>query len=78
MASGAMADHILKYDKIQGGNGSAVNRGIIGPNTEGKRCPEHGNLLTVHGSGNGMLCLERLGFDKGELKLCDYAQPIAL
>ena len=77
MATGFMADHILKHDKSQASNGSAVNRGLVPPNDTGRRCPEHGDLLTVHGSGNGMLCLRNLGFSKGELQLCPYSEPIS-
>ena len=76
MATGYMADHILDNDIKQASNGTAVNRGLIGPNTTGARCPEHGDLLTTHGSGNGMLCLHFLGFKKGEAQFCPYNQPI--
>ena len=77
MASGFMAEHILKHDTKQASNGNAVNRGLVAENTEGRRCPEHNDLLTTHGSGNGMLCLRSLGFQKGELQLCPYSEPIS-
>lgn len=78
MATGFMAEHILKNDTKQASNGSAVIRGVAPENTTGRRCPEHNDLLTVHGSGNGMLCLRNLGFKKGELQLCPYNEPISL
>ena len=77
MATGFMAEHILKNDIKQASNGAAVMRGIVPVNDTGRRCPEHGDLLTVHGTGNGMLCLKNLGFQKGELQLCPYSEPIS-
>lgn len=79
MATGFMADHILKHDKAQGGNGTALNRRLISEqDITGKRCPKHNDLLSVLASGNGMVCLRFLGFEKGEAKFCEYGEPLAI
>ena len=73
-----MATGLLRHDITQAANGTAVVRGLIKENTEGRRCKEHGDLLTVHGSGSGMVCLRYLGIKKGEAQFCPYGEPISV
>lgn len=37
--------------------------------------PEHGRL-TVHGSGMGLVCLNRVSRQGEKLALCEYAEPL--
>ena len=44
---------------------------------DAKRCPvddTHGRL-SVHGSGNGLVCLNRTSASGEKLSLCEYAEP---